>query len=357
MGLLEPTNLLLLACALIYGLVGEPLDGAILLVFGAAISLLDALQHQRSNRALAELARLSAPKAHGRRAGVALELAADQLERGDLLRLEEGDRVAADARVVEALGLWLDESLLTAQSLPLGKSRPGSSVLAGSLVASGRGWAEVVAVAQGLGCSRLHGGEPLPASGEAPSNVHDFLFAPLGLIALADPLRADAAAAIATARSAGVRVVMITGDGPITARSIADQAGLPPGRVLCVADLAELGPAGLAEQLASVSVFARVMPQQKLLLVQALQVAGEVVAMTGDGVNDAPALKAADSGVAMGRRGTAVARLSPGNRPISCCSMTPSATWWGPLPWAGASMPTCTGPWGTPWRSTCRLRP
>ena len=115
MGVLEPTNLLLLACALIYGLIGEPVDGAILLVFGAAISLLDALQHQRSNRALAELARLSAPKAHVRRAGVALELAADQLERGDLLRLEEGDRVAADARVVEALGLWLDESLLTGQ--------------------------------------------------------------------------------------------------------------------------------------------------------------------------------------------------------------------------------------------------
>ena len=568
MGVLEPTNLLLLVCALIYGLIGEPVDGAILLVFVAAISLLDALQQQLSNRALAELARLSAPKAHVRRSGVALELAADQLQLGDLLRLEEGDRIAADAQVVEALGLWLDESLLTGESLPVEKSRPGSSVLAGSLVASGRGWAEVVAVAgatelgrlgaslasvqppptplqrqtrrltgrltlwalvlcvalalgqgavggswsdallaalalalallpneipvvlalflalgalrlarigvlarwpaaveslgsatvlavdktgtltenrmgvhqlltwpnqelwqrgqpldepwhrllelavlasrgdpvdamelaiqrlaseqlkgsehlhpdwplqrdyplqsdllvfsrlwrpgedssqlaakgapeaiadlchlpaeqarallaaadrlagqglrilavaQGLGGSRLHGGEPLPAGGEAPSNIHDFLFEPLGLIALADPLRADAAAAIATAHSAGVRVVMITGDGPVTARSIATQAGLPPGPVLCGADLAGLGPAGLAEQVASVSVFARVMPQQKLLLVQALQAAGEVVAMTGDGVNDAPALKAADIGVAMGRRGTAVARES-----------------------------------------------
>ena len=568
MGLLEPTNLLLLACALIYGLIGEPVDGAILLFFVGAIALLDALQQQRSNRALAELARLSAPKAHVRRAGVDLDLAADHLQLGDLLRLEEGDRVAADARVCEALGLWLDESLLTGESLPVERSSPGSSLLAGSLVASGRGWAEVVAVAgatelgrlgaslasvqppptplqrqtrrltsrltlwalglcvalalgqvavgsswsgallaalalalallpneipvvlalflalgalrlarigvlarwpaaveslgsatvlavdktgtltenrmgvqqlltwpdqelwqrghplgepwhrllelavlasrgdpvdamelaiqrlasdqlkgsehlhpdwplqreyplqsdllvfsrlwrpsegssqlaakgapeaiadlchlpaeqarallaaadrlagqglrvlavaQGIGGSRLHGGEPLAASGEAPSNVHDFLFEPLGLIALADPLRSDAAAAIATARAAGVRVLMITGDGPVTARSIADQAGLPPGPVLCGGELAGLGPAGLAEQLASVSVFARVMPQQKLMLVQALQAAGEVVAMTGDGVNDAPALKAADIGVAMGRRGTAVARES-----------------------------------------------
>jgi Ca2+-transporting ATPase len=168
----------------------------------------------------------------------------------------------------------------------------------------------VLAVAQGLDGTRLHGGVPLPSQGQPPSTIHDFLFEPVGLLALADPLRADAAAAIATAHAAGVRVVMITGDGPVTARSIADQAGLPPGPVLCGSDLADLGPAGLADQVASVSVFARVMPQQKLQLVQALQAAGAVVAMTGDGVNDAPALKAADIGVAMGRRGTAVARES-----------------------------------------------
>jgi Ca2+-transporting ATPase len=155
MGLLEPTNLLLLACALIYGLLGEPVDGAILLAFVAAISLLDALQQRRSNRALAELARLSAPKAWVHRAGVALELPPDQLLVGDLLRLEEGDRVAADARVVEAVGLWLDESLLTGESLPVPKSSPGSPLLAGSLVASGRGWAEVVAVAAATELGRL----------------------------------------------------------------------------------------------------------------------------------------------------------------------------------------------------------
>ena len=127
---------------------------------------------------------------------------------------------------------------------------------------------------------------------------------PLGLIGLADPLRSEVPAAIATAHQAGVRVVMVTGDGPVTARAIADQAGLPAGPVWSGDDLTTLTAARLAET----SVFARMRPQQKLQLVQALQASGAVVAMGGDGVNDAPALKAADIGVAMGRRGTATAR-------------------------------------------------
>ena len=568
MSLLEPTNLLLLACAVIYGLIGEWVDGGILLVFVVGISLLDAVQQQRSNRALAELARLSAPRAHVRRDGQELELPADQVRLGDLLRLEEGDRVAADAALSEAVGLWLDESLLTGESLPVERSTPGERILAGSLVASGRGWAEVVAVAEAtelgqlgkslatvkppptrlqrqtrrltsrltvmalglcgalaviqggmsgnwpqallaalalalavlpneipvvlalflaLGALRLarigvlarwpaaveslgsatvlavdktgtltenrmavqqlltwpelegwqagetleepfhrlvemavlasrgdpvdamelaiqrlaadqlggtehlhpdwplereyplqsdllvfsrlwrdtggglqlaakgapeaiadlchldaaqttallaaadglaarglrvlavargldgaprHEGPPLPAGGEPPAGVHDYPFEPVGFLALADPLRADVPAAIATARGAGVRVVMITGDSPVTARSIGDQAGLPAGPVLSGPELEALEPQALAASIAEVSVFARVMPQQKLQLVRALQAAGEVVAMTGDGVNDAPALKAADIGVAMGKRGTAVARES-----------------------------------------------
>ena len=143
---------------------------------------------------------------------------------------------------------------------------------------------------------------------DAPADVHTYAFEPLGLVGLADPLRPRVPQAIAQARAAGVRVVMISGDGPITARAIADQAGLPPGPVLCGAELEQLSPEALQHQLQHVSVFARVQPQQKLQLVQALQAAGEVVAMGGDGVNDAPALKAADIGVAMGRRSTAVAR-------------------------------------------------
>jgi Ca2+-transporting ATPase len=566
MALFEPTNLLLLGCALLYGLIGEPGEAAILLVFVVAICLLDALQQRRSRRALAELARLSAPLARVLRDGQELELAPEQLQLGDRLRLEEGDRVAADARLLEATGLWLDESLLTGESLPVLRQEPGAAVLAGSLVAAGRGWAEVSAVGEAtalgrlgrslatvtapptrlqrrtrrltgrltvlalalcatlgllqgvvggdwvaallaslalalavlpneipvvlalflalgslrlarigvlarwpaaveslgsatvlavdktgtltenrMAVARLHSwpdgalwraGEPLAepwhrllelallasrpdpvdameqalqrladetlapddhrhpdwplareyplstdllafsrlwsdgagtwhaaakgapeaiadlchldaparerllaaaaalaaeglrvlavacspdgaplhpqlAGGgrpQPPDGVHDFEFEPLGLVGLADPLRPEVPAAIARARAAGVRVLMITGDGPVTARSIADQAGLPPGAALSGAELESLSDEQLAERMAGTSVFARVMPEQKLRLVRALQRSGEVVAMGGDGVNDAPALRAADIGLAMGKRGTAVAR-------------------------------------------------
>ena len=597
MALLEPTNLLLLACALIYGLIGDPQEAWILLGFVAAICLLDGWQQQRSRRALAELARLSSPRARVRRDGIDLDLAPEELRLGDLLRLEEGDRVAADAQLREGVGLWIDASLLTGESLPNAVEETGALIRAGSLVASGRGLADVVAVGEAtelgrlgrslatvtppptrlqrhtrrltarltvlalalcaalavvqgslsgdwstallaalalalavlpneipvvvalflaLGALRLgrigvlarwpaaveslgsatvlavdktgtltenrmavqqlltwpagelwRAGAPLdepwhqllelavlasrhdpvdameqaierlaqrelqqsehlhpdwpllreyplsadllvfsqlwcaeggrwqiaakgapeaiaqlchltpersaallqaadrlavqglrvlavasglngaprhpalnsamttgcePGDGTATERnqprrkpgagpdeqpaavVHDYLFEPIGLIGLADPLRPEVPAAIALARGAGVRVVMITGDAPLTARSIADQAGLPAGPVLSGADLQALEaghPAGpVGEGLAGVSVFARVLPQQKLQIVRALQAAGEVVAMTGDGVNDAPALKAADIGVAMGQRGTAVARES-----------------------------------------------
>ncbi len=566
LGVLEPTNLLLLACALIYGLIGEPVDASILLGFVAGISLLDGLQQLRSHRALAELARLSAPRARVRRGDVELDLAAEELRLGDLLRLEEGDRVAADATLHQAVGLWLDESLLTGESLPVSREAPDGRILAGSLVTSGRGWAAVTAIGEAselgrighslatveppptrlqrhtrrltarltllalalcaglaliqgslsgdwprallaalalalavlpneipvvlslflaLGALRLarigvlarwpaaveslgsatvlavdktgtltenrmgvqcllswpqraswQAGEPLSEplhqllelavlasrgdpvdameraiqrlasdqlggtehlhpdwplereyplqsdllvfsrlwkdgsgnwclaakgapeaivdlchlgegerqallaavsamagqglrvlavargfDGEAladghrslaaegpPQRLHDVPFAPVGLIGLADPLRPEVPAAIQAAQGAGVRVVMITGDGPITARSIGDQAGLPAGPVLCGDALEAMTAAELALAAERTDIFARVMPQQKLALVRALQRRGEVVAMTGDGVNDAPALKAADIGVAMGRRGTAVAR-------------------------------------------------
>jgi Ca2+-transporting ATPase len=134
-------------------------------------------------------------------------------------------------------------------------------------------------------------------------------FSWLGLVALADPLRADVPDAIAQCRAAGVRVVMITGDYPGTALAIARQAGISTdGGVLTGAEIAAMDESALAHAVRRVNVFARVRPEQKLRLITAYESGGEVVGMTGDGVNDAPALKAADIGIAMGRRGTDVAR-------------------------------------------------
>lgn len=130
-----------------------------------------------------------------------------------------------------------------------------------------------------------------------------------GLVAFADPLRTEVPEAVADARAAGVRVVMMTGDHAGTALAIAAVAGLRDDpRVATGDDIATLDDATLASHARDVDVFARVRPEQKLRLVQALRTQGEVVAMTGDGVNDAPALLAAHVGVAMGGRGTDVAR-------------------------------------------------
>ncbi len=146
------------------------------------------------------------------------------------------------------------------------------------------------------------------AGPDFPGSVHALDLEWVGLIGLTDPLRPDIREAVAQCHSAGIRVILITGDYPATARVIAAQAGLPEGQVLTGSMLAALDDVGLREHLRGVHICARISPAQKLRLVQALQAAGEVVAMTGDGVNDAPALQAAHVGIAMGLRGTDVAR-------------------------------------------------
>jgi Ca2+-transporting ATPase len=130
----------------------------------------------------------------------------------------------------------------------------------------------------------------------------------LGLALLWDPPRDEVPDAVRTAQAAGIRVVMITGDHPATALAVARQIGVPAARVLTGQDLDRLAVDGLTRALDDVQVFARVRPEQKLAIIDALQRRGDIVAMTGDGVNDAPALKRSDVGVAMGQRGSDVTR-------------------------------------------------
>ena len=144
---------------------------------------------------------------------------------------------------------------------------------------------------------------------ELPDQQTDLPFAFVGLVGLADPIRPDVPSAVAECTRAGIRVVMMTGDYPGTAQSIAQQIGLiHDGSVLTGPELASMSDAELAARARNTRIFARVVPEQKLRLVNTFRQMGEIVAMTGDGVNDAPALKAAQIGIAMGARGTDVAR-------------------------------------------------
>ena len=144
---------------------------------------------------------------------------------------------------------------------------------------------------------------------DLPSQQHDFDFEFLGLVGLADPVRRTVPDAIKECYGAGLRVVMITGDYPGTAQNVARQIGLEPAdEIITGPELDKMQDAELQRRIDTVNIFARVVPEQKLRLVSALKANGEIVAMTGDGVNDAPALKAAHIGIAMGERGTDVAR-------------------------------------------------
>jgi Ca2+-transporting ATPase len=154
-----------------------------------------------------------------------------------------------------------------------------------------------------LGVARTH------CAGALPDDQRTFKFSFVGLVGLADPLRPSVPTAVKDCYAAGIRVIMITGDYPVTAKNIAAQVPLLNAtEVITGPELRKMSDSELERRIRTVNIFARVVPEQKLQLIHALQATGEVVAMTGDGVNDAPALKAADIGVAMGARGTDVAR-------------------------------------------------
>ncbi len=149
---------------------------------------------------------------------------------------------------------------------------------------------------------------PLPKN-QLPETQHDFKFNFLGLIGLEDPIRPEVPQAIKECYEAGIKVILITGDFPATAKNIASQIGLASqGEMITGDELKKMSDKELSKRIMNTTVFARVVPDQKLRIVKALKANNEIVAMTGDGVNDAPALKAAQIGIAMGSKGTDVAR-------------------------------------------------
>ncbi len=170
---------------------------------------------------------------------------------------------------------------------------------------------QIVSVMAGKGLRVLGVAKANIENKDLPEIQHDFDFEFIGLIGLSDPVRESVPDAVAECHKAGVRVIMITGDYPVTAMNIGREIGLKNyNECITGGELSQMSDKELCEKIGSINIFARVIPEQKLKIVNALKANGEIVAMTGDGVNDAPALKAANIGIAMGEKGTDVARES-----------------------------------------------
>ncbi len=169
---------------------------------------------------------------------------------------------------------------------------------------------EEVAVMAAAGCRVIAVSNAVVKSTSLPDSQIDLQYLFIGLIGLEDPIRPEVPDAIRLCTKAGIRVVMITGDHALTAHAIGKKIGLQSELILSGTEMAALTDDDLSEVLQRCNIFARIQPEQKLRLVHRLKAIGEVVAMTGDGVNDAPALKAADIGIAMGNKGTDAARES-----------------------------------------------
>ncbi len=221
--------------------------------------------------------------------------------------LELARRFPFNQRSMITVYVWRqDTGKLTAAA----KGAPEAILERCSLPAEDRArWAEVAGEMASRGLRVLGVAETELPLTEPPSDVGSLPLSFRGFLGFVDPLRPDVPAAIRECREAGIRVLLVTGDHPQTARSVATLAGLAhPDRILTGPEADHLDPEALRREVRRVEVYARFRPDQKLRLVQALREEGDVVAMTGDGVNDAPALKAADIGIAMGERGTEVAR-------------------------------------------------
>jgi Ca2+-transporting ATPase len=308
---------------------GELCDA--LIIFGVIITvaLTEATIEWRAGRAVAALSTMAEPKALVWRDGALIECATEAIVPGDLIELRAGSRVPADAE-----GIVLPESRTfpfdRAVRIASGYGSMGGTVEAGvkgapeAVLARASAWREGDAVrpldeptrlafilaAAGLG----RGGRVLAIGSRtfdhAPAFRRDLAGDLVweGVIVLRDPVRAEVPAAIGALKAAGARVVIITGDQASTAAAVARGIGLPEHRALTGVEIAALDDAELVRLTAGGAVVARAQPADKLRIVETLGAAGEVVTVTGDGVNDAPALRAASVGVAMGRVGSDAAR-------------------------------------------------
>jgi P-type Ca2+ transporter type 2C len=223
----------------------------------------------------------------------------------------------ADRHLIRSYGLRPDLFAVTqlwrvpGSAAPIAASKGAPEAVARLCRLDDAAQARVTAAAEAMAARgmRILGVARADFTGNAPpASQEGFEFEFLGLVGLADPLRPSVTGAVRECRAAGITVAMITGDYPATARAIARAAGIDADAVMTGDEISAASDAELAARVTTTRVFARVLPEQKLRLVNAFIAAGEIVAMTGDGVNDAPALKAAHIGIAMGGRGTDVAR-------------------------------------------------
>ena len=257
----EPMFLLLIITASIYFILGDVGDGIIMLCFVLFISGIEFVQERKTDRALDALNTLSSLNIKVIRNGEITIIDSKDIVVGDIVFLEEGDKISADGAILECQGLGINESALTGESDVVYK--------------------------------------------KLKDNKLEFV----GLIALVDPPRSGVKGSIKSCYTAGVRVIMITGDNGETAKGVAKQINLSHNEnVITGLELEEMSDDELKERVKDTNIFARVYPNHKMRIVKALQENNEVVAMTGDGVNDAPALKKAEIGIAMGKRGTNVAK-------------------------------------------------
>ena len=347
----EPMIILLLIVGLFYSLWGELRDAVTIFVIIITLVFAEVFNEYRAKKSIEMLKRLSSPTAGVIRDGRYQEILTTDIVSGDILIIKSGERIPADCRIIEAYSIAADESVLTGESVPEEKEAAATlsddapvadrrnMLFAGTVVTRGRGKGIATATGMETEFGRITGlvkavkepKTPLQLSMKQLSgwlvylavsisilipllgfiqgqDFKEMVLTGLGLAGFIDPPRAEVKEAVRLTKEAGVKVIMITGDHENTARRIADDVGIDSSKVISGKRLDEMGDEELRDVVKDAFVYARITPEHKLRIVRALKENGEVVAVTGDGINDAPALKEADIGVAMGKTGTDVAK-------------------------------------------------